>query len=468
MANTDSSFHTPAGVMNSTTGLTDNSMVNDDIIFAETITYDMTMKPKDINWISDEIETKISPFKPDSLSNTDIDPALAEAAFASIFYPSAGPTFVWFNQYQVEQTARKVASWYGFSISSSSHTIFCSCGKPHTPLPKKVPTSNDDFYGVLDEEQDETEKKRKRTSISSLACPFRLHVSHIKPEHRSLKMIAKPVKIMSVHFKHNHTLNKQMLIKAKMATHQYVIPPKACHTMLKLIEDGPILPLHLKNFLKQYYPDSQAISPQMMFNFRLKCKDLELKYGSLGNVPPDKANKIFDPSSLESAPEHWDTNPIYSQTFKDAMQEVLIGPADEFNGQIAVVRIMEKVKECQRDGFDYRVFYADDNRPAGMMYMTPYQIRQFLRYGDILALDCQLKRKNTYGWVFCGPAGTNNNKKLVHFAHAFMLGFAEFLMKSMSEISRRPLSDIKLIAMDGKFDQYSFREVLPGKFLLLK
>ncbi len=53
--------------------------------------------------------------------------------------------------------------------------------------------------------------------------------------------------------------------------------------------------------------------------------------------------------------------------------------------------------------------------------MTPHQISQFLWYGDILSLDWQLKRKNSYGWVVCGPAGTNNNKKLVHFAHYFMM-----------------------------------------------
>ncbi len=54
----------------------------------------------------------------------------------------------------------------------------------------------------------------------------------------------------------NHFLNKQMLIKAKMATHQYIILPEKCQKMLSLIEDGPIHPLHLKNFLKQFYPNS--------------------------------------------------------------------------------------------------------------------------------------------------------------------------------------------------------------------
>ena len=171
---------------------------------------------------------------------------------------------------------------------------------------------------------------------------------------------------------------------------------------------------------------------------------------------------------LENAPEHWDTNPIYSLVFKEAMQDIVLGSVEDFDGQIAIVKIMEKVKQSQENGFDYRVFYAEDGRPAGLMYMTPFQIRQFLCYCDLTALNWQLKRMNTHGWVFCGPAGTNNNKKLVHFVHAFMitelLGFASFLLKSMSEISRRTLTDIKLIETDGKFVQDSFCEELPGMF----
>ncbi len=135
--------------------------------------------------------------------------------------------------------------------------------------------------------------------------------------------------------------------------------------------------LHVCKFLKQFYPDSQAITPQMMFNFHLKCKDLQQKYGSLGEVPTDQANIVFNPTSLENAPEHGDTNPIYSLVFKETMQVILLGYVEDFDGQIAIVKIMEKVNQSQENEFDYRVFYAEDGRPAGLMYMTPFQIRHF-------------------------------------------------------------------------------------------
>ncbi len=113
-----------------------------------------------------------------------------------------------------------------------------------------------------------------------------------------------------------------MMITAKMATFQYTIPPEACHTMLNSIQDGPIHPLHIQNSCKRYYPNSQAATPQMMFNFCLKCKKLQNKYGSLVNVHKIKANAVFDPKSLGNALEHQDTNLMYSKVFKESMQDV--------------------------------------------------------------------------------------------------------------------------------------------------
>ncbi len=47
------------------------------------------------------------------------------------------------------------------------------------------------------------------------------------------------------------------------------------------------------------------------------------------------------------------------------------------------VKIMEKVKQCQENGYDYRAFYTEDGHPAGNMYMTLYHTRQFLWYGVV-------------------------------------------------------------------------------------
>ncbi len=58
------------------------------------------------------------------LSKNKVDPAAAEKAFTAIFAPTPGKIFVWFNQFQVHQTAEKVAGCYGFALSSSVYIIF--------------------------------------------------------------------------------------------------------------------------------------------------------------------------------------------------------------------------------------------------------------------------------------------------------------------------------------------------------
>ncbi len=150
---------------------------------------------------------------------------------------------------------------------------------------------------------------------------------------------------------------------------------------------------------------------------------------------------------------------------------MLQGSIEDFDRKIAIFKIMEMVKQCQENGYVYRVFYAEDGHPGGIVYMTPHQIRELFGYCDVSSLDWQLKRKIMYGWVFCGPVGTNNYKKLVSFHQYFMiveiLGFVEFLIKSMSKISGQALSDINLIEVDGKFDQDSFCDALSVMFCMM-
>ncbi len=109
------------------------------MIFANGGNYDNSTKPKDIHWISEDIEVKNAPYKPNHMliSNKEIDTSVTEAAFMATFASKPGETFVWVNQYQVKQAARTVASWYGFALSSSAQTNFCSYGKPNIPNPKK-------------------------------------------------------------------------------------------------------------------------------------------------------------------------------------------------------------------------------------------------------------------------------------------------------------------------------------------
>ena len=110
-------------------------------------------------------------------------------------------------------------------------------------------------------------------------------------------------------------------------------------------------------------------------------------------------------------------------------------------------------------------------RPEAVMHMVPAMIRGFCRFGNVLALDVQDKIKNTLGWGGCFPAGNNNYNKLQNFFDSPTISetvcFTAWLLRSMCEISGRPLELIIVIAVDGKLNEPSFRLYLPGKFEVL-
>ncbi len=47
------------------------------------------------------------------------------------------------------------------------------------------------------------------------------------------------------------------------------------------------------------------------------------------------------------------------------MQEILQSRMEDFDGQIEVLKIMEKVKQCKVKGCDYQMIDAKDRSPAG-------------------------------------------------------------------------------------------------------
>ncbi len=56
------------------------------MIFANTVNYDDSTKPKDMNWISEDTKVKTAHYKPNDMlmGNIDVDLSVAEAAFMAI------------------------------------------------------------------------------------------------------------------------------------------------------------------------------------------------------------------------------------------------------------------------------------------------------------------------------------------------------------------------------------------------
>ena len=431
----------------------------------------------DVDWINEDILNMIEPFKPQETLNAgdSADLLAAQHAFDSIFKPKLGESFIWTNQYQVEQTARRVASWYGFTTKVSATTIICGCSKSLNQKKRELDEIKKHSDCALNSDTNfmpETQrKKRNRDPMSSNDCPFKISCTRVPRDggFKGLKKEQISVKATNINSFHTHSLNKELLIKAKRACHQYAIPIDFCTGLIKMMDCGPMPTLTLRTYLQTQFPNSQRVDATMISNFRMKCRSLKLKYGDVEHIPGSEMKRVFEPDSLEQIPEHFDSDPVFAEIWRKSMQEVLVGIGRDPTEEFAILKVMRKVKECQPLGYDYRVFtHSSDSRPSGVLHMTPYQIKSFIRYGDVLSIDGQAKRKNTFGWSYCGTGGKNNNNELVNFNDNLVLAegteFFAFILRAMCEISGRPLHTIKIITVDGKLEEDLFRRLLPGQY----
>ena len=168
-----------------------------------------------------------------------------------------------------------------------------------------------------------------------------------------------------------------------------------------------------------------------------------MEYGSTGNIPGNEIKRIFDPSSLEVAPEDWESNPVFASIYLDAMSEVVCGNDPK---EFTILKVMKTVKANMETGYDFRIYYGPTYCPEGVIQMTPYQMYQFRRYGNVSAFDIQHKAKNTYGWTGSFPSGYNNNQKLVNFSdgltYSEVLDYCCFDLRAQCGMSDRPLTSL--------------------------
>ena len=176
---------------------------------------------------------------------------------------------------------------------------------------------------------------------------------------------------------------------------------------------------------------------------------------------------MFHTSSLENAPQNWDSDPIYAKVYQQCLMEVL--SSDDSGGSFPIVKVMEKVKAAQPNGYDYAVYTSALGQPVGLMQMVPAQKVACLRFGDIIAIDSQDKTKTTYGWVGTFPSGWNGNKKLQNFCDAISLEATDrwfaWVLENMCRMSGRPLGSIKIIPCDMGPCPDNTKDYLPREHL---
>ncbi len=181
----------------------------------------------------------------------------------------------------MEHIAWLGGSLHGFTLSSNCTWIYCPFGIAHDKALNWREITNVPFYGD-DTDKPNTKsvkKERRRKALSTIGCMFRIHHTHTIPCGNELTRAIKTVKILSIHFKHKHPLNKSSINHVKQAIKQYLIPLDACLAMLKLMKDGPLCDNHTWNFGKRYHPVSQLITIQIYSTSRSIAKTTKNKMG---------------------------------------------------------------------------------------------------------------------------------------------------------------------------------------------
>jgi len=118
-----------------------------------------------------------------------------------------------------------------------------------------------------------------------------------------------------------------------------------------------------------------------------------------------------------------------------------------------VSKMLAELKE-KSIGFDFRIKYDSSNRPTGVCWMTSYMRNLWIRYGDLLFLDCKKKDMNRLYWPYIGPTIVNNENKIGVVVESLCIEESDdtysFVLASLQDMEpRRKLSSIKVIFVDG-------------------
>ena len=397
-----------------------------------------------------------------------IPPDLSQRAFASLFIPTEGkrigkPAVTYSSAYELEAAVRHVARWYGFTTRSDGRVIICACSKTSKVVKREKEQSKElsSLLGMPIE--NECTKRRNRVAVSSVACPFRISYSRIKGQGNLPKAEAE-VHVTNVNFSHSHELSAEMLVKQSKACYQYTIPPHVCRTIVGLMASGPVSVMTLRNYYQSQLPPGTSVTSMMIVNLRMKCRLLEMQYGETSAVPTEQLARVFDPSSLEVAPQSWNDDPVMKGILHDCLVDAWTGdPRDQ---EFAIGKVLRLLKEECAHGFDYRIYYNSEGRPEGLVTMTPSQRYNHIRYGSVCAQDAQEKTRNTYGWRYSSVSGKNNEYRLVNFCDAMMLAekddFQVFMFVEIHVMSGRPLWDLKVLNTDNKLSEEYFRSNVHG------
>ncbi len=391
---------------------------------------------KSVSWLNHDLKEEIEQQKPGMMDmnhdGTYKADALAEKA-SQVFV--IGRKF--FNAYQMKEFITEFSNAWGFSVSMEGSSIKCFYS-----MPKKKQTCS---------KVSPSKQRKARTTVKAINCQFEVKFTRDdRKQEKAHGRIAAVITISQVHLLHSCSPGYDARAVACQKGGKNTLSSDAVKSLLHFTSHGYIHNSSIRNFCRQFLGPDIDLSGQTLYNIRKRCIYLANKY------PQFMTEGI---SSKEVKKLHMDLDANEESNFQlfpgiaAACQRIRSQILNESGSGWKVTQVLAELK-LKSSGFDYRIHYDSSSRPIGVCWVTKYMRHLWIRYGDILFLDCKKKDMNTLYWPYIGPTVVNNENKIGVVVESLCIEESDnsyaFVLTSLQEMEpRRKLSSIKVIFVDG-------------------
>ena len=225
---------------------------------------------------------------------------------------------------------------------------------------------------------------------------------------------------------------------------------EAAKSLIQFTSYGYIHNSSLRMFCHQFLGDDADLSAQTLINIRKRCIYLAKKYPNFISVgmPSNELKRLGNDLDAEEEQAFQKMTGI-AATCIEVRRQILHDTGSGWK----VTKMLEELKG-RTIGFDYRINFDALNRPIGVCWITNNMRNNWVRYGDLLFLDCKKKDLNRLYWPYIGPAIITNENKVGLVVESLCVEESEacysFVLKSLQDMEpKRKLTSIKVIFSDG-------------------
>lgn len=232
-------------------------------------------------------------------------------------------------------------------------------------------------------------KQRKvPTTVKEINCPFEIKFS--RDDRKKEKVhgrIATIVTITQVNLVHccNPGMDAKALACVKGGKN--VLSNDGVKSLLHFTSNGYIHNSSLRNFGRQFLGADVDLSANTLYNIRKRCVYLAHKYPDFmtHGISNSEIKRLGNDLDCEEENFFQKMNGV-TATCIDIRKQIL----NDTSSGWKVSKMLSELKE-KSIGFDFRIKCDSSNRQNGVCWMTSYMRNLWIRYGDLLFLDCKKK-----------------------------------------------------------------------------